>query len=305
MNHLTEAMILSVRDREPVADEVMAHLDECDVCARALEDARARSKAVEQALAALTVPLAMDARAQEPAGVAAAEDEEDAGPEPALVIPIGRGRGASAEESGAVDAAADGGRRDVAAGTGVRVVPARRGRRDALRGTQARAAFWTMRWLGRAAVLVLIGAGALSALPGPFNGWIPRMFPGAPPPDVVPASAEAGLGRVGGRMAVSSGPLVVRLEDVLPGTVVDVQRVAAPSVGVLAGTGSEFSYGGGEVRATIVAGPVTVELPEGVVPVTLVVNGSVYMVVDASGTEVPGPATAAGPEGPVTFQVPN
>ena len=242
MIHLTEGMIVAVRDREPVADEVLAHLNESAAGARALEDARSRAEAVEQALAALTVPR---------------------------VVPIGRGR------------------------------------RDAVRGTRTRGTVWTLRWLGRAAVLVLIGAGALSALPGPFNGWIPRVFTGGPPPAPPSTSAPERPGQVGGRMEVVSGPVVVRLENVVPGTVIDVRRVAGRAVGVLAATGSEFSYGGGEVRAAVVAGPVTVELPDGVVPATLIVNGASYLVVDATGMEVTGPATAAAGETLVTFEVPN
>ena len=308
MIHLTEEMILAVRDREPVADEVVAHLDECATCARALEDARARSEAVEKALAALTVPLAVDAAverlAEHPPGPASAEVAGDpAGRDSAWVIPIGRGRGAPAAGPGSVEGFAGRGRRDAAAGSSGPTVPIGRGRRDAHRGTRARAAVWTMRWLGRAAVLVLIGAGALSALPGPFNGWIPRMFQGSPQQNAAPASEESALEQVGGRMAVSSGPLVVRLENAAPGTVIEVRRVASASVGVLAGTGSEFSYGSGEVRASVVAGPVTVELPEAVVPATLIVNGSVYLVVNAAGMEVPGPATAVGGEGLATFRV--
>lgn len=266
MIHLTEGMILAVRDREPVADEVLAHLNECAVCARALEDARSRAEAVEQALSALTVPLGMEVRA-----------------EPDVVA-------------------------ENAAGTGARVVPIGRGRRDAIRGTRTRGTrgtVWTLRWLGRAAVLVLIGAGALSALPGPFNGWIPRVFTGGPAPALPSTSAPELPGQVGGRMEVVSGPVVVRLENVVPGTVIDVRRVAGRAVGVLAATGSEFSYGSGEVRAAVVAGPVTVELPDGVVPATLIVNGASYLVVDAAGMEVAGPATAAAGETLVTFEVPN
>ena len=242
MIHLTEGMIVAVRDREPVADEVLAHLKESAAGARALEDARSRAEAVEQALSVLTVPR---------------------------VVPIGRGR------------------------------------RDVVRGTRTRGTVWTPGWLGRAAVLVLIGAGALSALPGPFNGWIPRVFTGGPPPAPPSTSAPELPGQVGGRMEVVSGPVVVRLENVVPGTVIDVRRVAGRAVGVLAATGSEFSYGSGEVRAAVVAGPVTVELPDGVVPATLIVNGASYLVVDAAGMEVTGPATAAGGEDLVTFEVPN
>lgn len=278
MIHLTEGMIVAVRDREPVADEVLAHLNESAAGARALEDARSRAEAVEQALSVLAMPLGMEVRAE---GAAVA------GPDGVSEVAAGRGRP------------------DGSAGTGARVVPIGRGRRDAVRGTRTRGTVWTLGWLGRAAVLVLIGAGALSALPGPFNGWIPRAFTGGPPPPRPPTSAPELPGQVGGRMEVVSGPVVVRLENVVPGTVIDVRRVAGRAVGVLAGTGSEFSYGGGEVRAAVVAGPVTVELPDGVVPATLIVNGATYLVVDAVGMEVTGPATVAGGEDLVTFEVPD
>jgi len=253
MIHLTEEMILAVRDREPVADEVLAHIDECGACARALEDARSRAEAVEQALGALTVPLEVEGRA----------------------------------------------------GNGARVVPIGRGRGDAGRGTGTRSTVWTVRWLGRAAVLVLIGASALSALPGPFNGWIPRVFSGGSPLATPIAPAPEPPGQVGGRMEVVNGPVVVRLENVVPGTVIDVRRVAGRAVGVLAATGSEFTYGSGEVRAAVMAGPVTVELPDGVVPATLIVNGATYLIVDAAGIDVPGPATAAVGESLATFEVPD
>ena len=160
-------------------------------------------------------------------------------------------------------------------------------------------------WLGRAALLVLIAAGALSALPGPFAGWIPRIFSGSPPPEAAPVAAPERPGQVGGRMAAPSGPVAVRLESVPAGTVVDVRRAADGSVGVLAAAGSEFSYGEGEVRASIASGPVTVELPEGVVPVTLTVNGAVYLVLNAAGTEVTGPSTVPGEESLATFRVPD
>ena len=288
MIHLTEDMILAVRDREPVADEVLAHLDECGACARALGDARSRAEAVEQALAALTVSPGMDGRAEGVSGGGQLHglQNSDAGP---VVAEVAAGRGP----------------RDEVAGTGARVVPIGRGRRDAGRATRVRGGVRPVRWLGRAAVLVLFGAGALSALPGPFNGWIPRTFLRGPELVAPTTPAPAAPGQVGGRMEVVSGPVVVRLENVVPGTVIDVRRVAGRAVGVLAATGSEFSYGSGEVRAAVVAGPVTVELPDGVVPVTLVVNGATYLVVDTVGIEVPGPATVAVGGSLVTFEVPN
>ena len=284
MIHLTEDMILAVRDREPVADEVLAHIDECGACARALEDARSRAEAVEQALAALTVPRRMEGRAE---------------------VPEGRGRSDVAAGTGTQVVSIERGRSDGTAGTGVRVVPIDPGLRDAGPRTRARRSVWSVRWLGRAAVLVLIAAGALSALPGPFNGWIPRVFSGGSPLATPIAPAPEPAGQVGGRMEVVSGPVLVHLENVVPGTVIDVRRVAGRAVGVLAATGSEFSYGSGEVRAAVVAGPVTVELPDGVVPATLIVNGATYLVVDAAGIDVPGPAAVAVGESLVTFEVPN
>ncbi|MCY3704605.1 MAG: hypothetical protein OXH08_03760 [Gammaproteobacteria bacterium] len=288
MIHLTEEMILAVRDREPVADEVLAHLDQCGACARALDDARSRAEAVEQALAALTVPLGMEGRAGRVSG-------------------RGKLRGLQDADAGrvAAEVAAGGGRSDGGAGTGARVVPIARGRRDAERRTPKRGTVWSVRWLGRAAVLVLIAAGALSALPGPFNGWILRTFSGGSPLATPISPAPEPPGQVGGRMEVVNGPVLVRLENVVPGTVIDVRRVAGRTVGVLAAPGSEFTYGSGEVRAAVVAGPVTVELPDGVAPATLIVNGATYLVVDAVGMEVTGPTSVRSGESLVTFEVPN
>ncbi len=321
MTHLTEATILAVRDREQVADEALAHLDQCDECIRAVESARARAHAVERALAVLALPVRVTEERRPP--------EEEARPATGRVVPIGRERkpGLEGTDEGrrAGDVAAGPGRADVTAGTGAGVTPIDRGRRDAesgprVRGDTAkspraegdaarrprvRGGVRTLRWFGRAAVLVLVGAGALAALPGPFNGWIPWVFSGAPPVDAPAATAPEPPGQVGGRMAVAGGPVVVRLETVPPGTVIDVRRGTGQAVGVLAGTGSEFAYGDGEVRASVVAGPVMVELPEGVVPATLIVNGGVYLVVNAAGMEVPGPVGEVGEGSLMTFQVPN
>ncbi len=290
MTHLTEETILAVRDQEPVADEVLSHISECAVCARALEDVRARAEAVERALAVLTMPVGVANRFQpaaaESGGVAADQSGPAASEESsrvgAKVLPISRGR------------------RDARGGRSTRS-----GRREGRPGTGSRGRFLTIRWLSRAAVLVLIGVGGLSALPGPFNGWIPRVFSGADVPDATPPPAAQAVAQVGGRMDVATGPVAVRLEGVPPGTLIDVRRVAGQAVGVLAGTGSEFAYGSGEVRASVVGGPVTVELPEGVVPATLVVNGGTYLVVSATGMDVSGPRTTPGEESLVTFRVPN
>ena len=259
--HPTEAMILAVRDGEPVAEEVRAHLDGCPACARRLAEVRDRAARVDRALAVLAVPLD-------------ASDE----------MPAADGR-ASADQT------ASEGRRQMSAPGGPLV---------------SRGRFRTPWWLGRAAVLllVLVAAGALYALPGPFAGWIPRVFTRSPTPEAPTATTPEPPGQVGGRIAAQSGPVIVRLESVPAGTVVDVRLAAGPSVGVLAAVGTEFSYAEGEVVARVATGPVTVELPEGVVPVTLIVNGGVYLVRDEAGVEVTGSATGPAGESLATFQVP-
>ena len=293
MTHLTEETILAVRDREHVTDEALAHVARCARCAEALKDARARAQAVEQALAALTRPL----RVEKPRSAQGGERGDMAG-----ATPLGREGRDDERGAGALGGVVPTGRvRRVAAGGSAPGRPRRSPVRGAVRGSSRLP--W---WLGRAAALVLLGAGALSALPGPFNGWIPRMFSEAPAAQMPTEPAARPADQVGGRMAVAAGPLVVHLEMVPPGTLIEVRRGIGANAGVFADAGSEFSYGSGEVRASIVAGPVTVELPDGVVPATLIVNGGTYLVVRASGMEVSGPrAAAAAEENLVTFQVPD
>ena len=172
------------------------------------------------------------------------------------------------------------------------------------RRLQFRPPVWT---LAKAAGLLLVVGGVASALPGPFQGWIPRLVSGGDGTGVAvqpPAPAVGEAGQVGGRMEVTSGPVVVRLDRVPPGTRIDVRRVAGQSVAVHAGTGSEFAYGAQEVRATIAGGPVIVELPDGIAPSTLIVNGRTYLVVRDDGVEVPGPQSGIDEGGVATFHVP-
>ncbi len=286
MTHLKEETILGVRDGEPVDAGARAHLDECAACRRALEEARERAEAVERALSALMAPL--------PAG----------GRPGSLEVPVVSGddaRGGEGDErAAAVVTPIDGGRGWVPGS-----LPPGRGPRPWAVDARAPGRAWTLRWLGRAAALVVVGAGAASALPGPFHGWIPRVFAGGEPSQApTPAVAPSGV-EVGGRMATGDGPVVVRLDGVPSGTRIDVRRVDGSTVGVLAGTGSAFAYASGEVRATVAAGPVTVELPEGLESATLVVNGATYLVVDAAGMDVRGPRADSGAGNLATFRVPD
>jgi hypothetical protein len=152
------------------------------------------------------------------------------------------------------------------------------------RGRKAPRSFWT---LGRAAAFLLLTTGALSALPGsPVREFIRGRGPPPAPSALAPAlSVEP----VGIRMIVEDGPVVVELDQVPSGTAIEVRWVAGPAVAVRAAPGSSFSSAEGRVRATIVGGPVTVELPESIDEVSLTVNGRMYLRRSAGSEDVPGP----------------
>ena len=82
---------------------------------------------------------------------------------------------------------------------------------------------------------------------------------------------------VGMRMSVQDGPVIVELDQLPPGTSIEVLLVPGSSVAVRAAPGSSFSSTQGRVQATIVGGPVTVEFPDTIDEVSLTVNGRTYL----------------------------
>lgn len=164
--------------------------------------------------------------------------------------------------------------------------------------------WWSGGWtLGKAAALVLLAAGGAAALPGsPIRSWLAEP---EPRPEAVFEALEpiTVTERVGGRMTVGEGPLVVALDGVAPGTEVEVAWVEGSAVTVQAASGTAFSYAADRVQATIAGGPVTVHMPRSADPVSLVVNGRTYLTGGAEGftTEV---ATEARTDARVRFRVP-
>ena len=57
MRHLTEAMILTVRDGGVVDSGTRSHLDDCTTCQGALSAAQMRAETIAQTLAALDGPV--------------------------------------------------------------------------------------------------------------------------------------------------------------------------------------------------------------------------------------------------------
>jgi len=173
--------------------------------------------------------------------------------------------------------------------------------------TAARAGFsgWS---LGKAAALLLLAAGAASALPGsPVRGWLTQQTGEGGSANRVESVETGEPGKavepVGGRLTVTSGPLAVTLAEVPSGTRVEVRWVGGSAVTVQAAPGSGFRYAEGEVHATVVGGPVSVEIPRGITRVSLVVNGRTYLSRGEDGLETPGPVTERG-EDVMTFIVP-
>ncbi len=234
--HLSERAIVELRDGALLDADSGIHLDGCEVCRNALEEAKGRADTIGAALAEL----------EEPFDVGTARE--------------------------AVRARLAGGRSTTGPG------------RDEKRSPS----FWT---LGRAATFLLVTTGALSALPGsPVRDWI-----GGPPPQLFAPSEMVrtmAVEPVGMRMTVEDGPVVVRLDQVPSGTVIEVRWLAEPSLAVRAAPGSSFTSAEGRVQATIAGGPVSVELPGSIDEASLTVNGRVYLRGAPGGLDVTGPVDA-------------
>lgn len=177
-------------------------------------------------------------------------------------------------------------------------LPARRGR-------------WAAWSASKAAGLLLVTAAGLSALPGsPVRRWIgervspattevaPIEAPAATTPGEAPVPEEAGV-----RLPVARGPLAVLLRDVAPGTEIRVRWIPGAEAAVFAPVGSRFTSGEGRMEARGVSGVVRVELPRGILPVSLEVDGRILLRNTASGLQVTGPVVARDDTG-VTFRLP-
>jgi hypothetical protein len=144
------------------------------------------------------------------------------------------------------------------------------------------------RALGRAAILVLLTAAGASALTwSPLRTWIA----GAISSDD-PATAETTAASTRGERANNAGIRVtvtgaarVSILGVAPGDDVTVLWVPGSEVAVFAGDESRFSSAEGLVQATVSGGPVHIELPVGVHPLTLEVGGRIWLRSLSSGAE--------------------
>jgi len=152
-------------------------------------------------------------------------------------------------------------------------------------------AWWWPRHMGRAAAILLVAAGAVSALPGsPVRQWFT-------PADAGDDGVAAAVDRTdlwegapaGIEVAVPSTGILITIHALGPLEDLEVVWGDQPSARVEAPAGSRFSYAEGRLEALVAGGPVTVSLPRTGAPATLEVDGRPYLVRSGERMDVTGP----------------
>ena len=191
----------------------------------------------------------------------------------------------------------------------LRAKDAVRSRLDARRGPgRVRAAGWGRRHLGKAAALLVLTAGAASALPwSPVQRWwtdAPSTpLETGPRPSTAATSAPQGAPVAGISVGVPDGRITVVVNGADPGTVIEVRWVDRATARVSAPSGSGFTYADGRAEVAAAPGPIEVELPRIADAASLVVDGRVFLERVGGELDVAGPTVARTEEG-VRFVVP-
>lgn len=149
--------------------------------------------------------------------------------------------------------------------------------------------WWMPAHMGRAAAVLLIAAGAVSALPGsPVRQWIgDDTSPAANP--AVRVAPEQEAQSAGVTVPVASAGIRVLVSSLGPLDHLEVVWVDGGSARVDAPAGSRFSYAEGRVEALVAGGPVRIELPRSGASVTVEVDGVPYLTRTGDVVEVTGP----------------
>jgi len=221
MTHLDEGTIVALRDRQPAVHAARAHLEACDRCRARVEDARGRSRLVEDALRALDGLVETD---EAKARVRARMDAR-----------IARQRSPAWHALRAVD-------------------------------------------LRRAAVILLVTAGAVSALPGaPLHRWLTADPTATVSTGAVSDEAPQDAARAAIMVALPESGVRILIHASAPLRNVEVVWTDDADVRLDAPTGSRFTYGEGRIEATVAGGAVRIELPREGAPVHVEVDGRVYL----------------------------
>jgi hypothetical protein len=181
-----------------------------------------------------------------------------------------------------------------------------RRRLDARRGDARPRRGWLRAHLGRAAAILVLTAGAASALP-----WSPvREWWSGPPGDVTPSAepvravaAGQGSPAAGLSVAVPEGGIAVVIREAAPGAAIDVAWADGAIASISAPPGSAFSYADGRIEVVAAAGPVLLELPRTAGFVSVEVDGRIFLERSGDRLDIPGP-TAERTDSHVRFVVP-
>ena len=164
---------------------------------------------------------------------------------------------------------------------------------------------WRRGHLGRAAAILLLTAGAASALPwSPVRHWWVEERPAiTSAPEPAGAGPQAATPVAGISVAVPEGRIAIIVRNAEPGTVIDVVWVDRAAARVSASSGSGFTYADGRAEVEAAPGPIRIELPRDAGFASLEVDGRVFLERSAEGIAVFGPAVERSEAG-IRFVVP-
>lgn len=127
---------------------------------------------------------------------------------------------------------------------------------------------------GRAAAILLLAAGAASAMPGsPVREWLGI---GAPAEVTAVAAVQPAAGPAGIEVPVSDQGITIALRGVPIGEEVEVVWIDEPLARISADDGSTYRIEDGRAEAVITGGPVSISLPRTGAAV-LEINGAVVL----------------------------
>ncbi len=168
----------------------------------------------------------------------------------------------------------------------------------------------------RAAILVLFfGAVVATALPAsPVRGWITsgwdravELFTGTAADDSAAIPADSALSAQtpesgGVRLEVETGELLVLLQDIEPGTELDVRFVDGFRAAAFAAQPARFRTAEGRIEVIGGSGRIRVDIPRSVDVASIQVNGRMYIRKAGDELDVAGPIVAQTP-GEIRFRV--
>jgi len=131
--------------------------------------------------------------------------------------------------------------------------------------------------LGRAAAILLLGAGAAWALPGsPIRDWLQ---PSTPAVEHGPAAAtELAIAvEAGGIEVRTTDAFSVILTDVEVGVPIEIILLEGSVSRITAPAGSTYSFADERIEASLTGGPVRIEIPRSLTTVLIRVNGVAVM----------------------------